>query len=194
MQQLSSGRIAMACMVLLACLGTARLASAQSAWDGMRPSPVWGDVQWGLVKLYPKTQAMQGMDKSDTFWKLEGGMRVWRGWLVGVGYQRIDLNSFEHLSQVYGTVLFNPGRGPWLFQAGVGQARYSYDGGFFEEKLKGLAVNLGGGYDWTPASVDDVHFGVRVTWEYSRLGPAEAFAPGSFNHSRLSFGLSASFY
>jgi hypothetical protein len=194
MQQRCSSRSVVAWMILFAALGVTRMACAQSAWDGMRPSPVWGDVQWGLVQIYPRTSAMEGMDKSDTFWKLEGGMRLWRGWLVGVGYQRIDLNSIEHLSQAYGTVLFNPGRGPWVFQAGLGQAKYSFDGGFFEEKLKGLAVNLGAGYDWTPASIDDVHFGVRVTYEYSRLGAAEAFAPGSFNHSRVSFGLTASFY
>jgi hypothetical protein len=191
LQQRCSGRGAVAWMVLLAALGASRLACAQSAWDGMRPSPVWGDVQWGPVKLYPKND---GMDKTDTFWKLEGGMRVWRGWLAGVGYQRIDLNSIENLSQAYATVLFNPGRGPWLFQAGLGQARYSLDVGFLKEKLTGLAVNLGAGWDWTPATIDDVHFGIRVTYEYSRLGKAENFAAESFDHSRVSFGLSASFY
>jgi hypothetical protein len=49
------------------------------------------------------------------------------------------------------------------------------------------------GRDWTPGGIDDVHLGVRLNYEYSRLGAAHT-GPGSFNHSRLSLGFSASFY
>jgi hypothetical protein len=128
-------------------------------------------------------------------------MRVFGNWLVGVGTQQISLNSSAKLSQVYGTVLFNPARGPWLLQAGAGSARYAYSYALFngssfveaKDKYKGLALNLGVGRDWVPGGIDDVHLGVRLTYEYSRLGAAN-FGPGSYNHSRLSLGLSASFY
>jgi hypothetical protein len=53
-------------------------------------------------------------------------------------------------------------------------------------------VNLGVGFDWTP-KIEDAHFGVRATWEYSALGHAD-LGPGTLNHSRISVGASASFY
>ncbi len=94
-------------------------------------------------------------------------------------------------------MLFYPDRSPWLFQAGLGSAKYSasyssLSGSPLEEKHTGLALNLGVGWDWTP-SIQDAHFGVRLSYEYSRLG-ASSTVPGSFNHSRLSLAGSMSFY
>jgi hypothetical protein len=192
--QRHSGRNALVRIAMLAAFGLAPCAYADSAFDGMSASPVWGNFQWGLVAIQRSTVAMDNVDSHDTYWRLEGGMRMARDWLVGVGTQRISLNSIEKLSQVYGTAIFNPGRGPWLYQAGLGSARYAFaSGSFFEEKHQGLAVDLGVGRDWSPGGIDDVHLGVRLVYEYSRLGAADN-GPGSFNHSRLSLGFSASFY
>jgi hypothetical protein len=194
-----SGRAFIARVAVLAALGVARCACADSAFDGMSASPVWGNFQWGLVAIESKPEV--NLDSHDTYWRLEGGVRVSRNWLVGVGTQEISLNSSEKLSQLYGTVLFKPDRGPWLFQAGAGSARYSrkiaiFNGTSFVEgkdKYKGLAVDLGVGRDWSPGGIDDVHLGVRLNYEYSGLG-ASRTGPGSYNHSRLSLGFSASFY
>lgn len=193
LQQRCSGRSPVAAMTMLIALGVARLACAESAFDGMAPAPVWGNFQWGLVAIQRRTAAMDDVDSHDTYWRLEGGLRVRGDWLVGVGTQHISLNSSQDLSQLYGTVLFIPHRGPWLVQAGVGSAKYSNSGLIPEEKYRGLALDLGVGRDWIPGGIDDLHLGVRLTYEYSRLGAADD-GTGSFNHSRLSLGFSASFY
>jgi len=184
-------------MAVLFWFGAATCAHADSAWDGMSASPVWGNFQYGVAFLQRHGEAMRELDSSSQYWKLEGGMRLNKEWLVGVGTQHIGLANYNRLSQLYGTVLFNPDRGRWLYQAGLGSARYSASyatmGGIpLEEKHKGLAVNLGVGLDWTP-KIEDIHFGARLTYEYSDLGAA-SLGPGSFNHSRLSLGFSMSFY
>lgn len=171
-------------------------AFAESAFDGMSASPVWGNFQWGLAFVQRHGAALQELDSSSEYWRIEGGMRLNKEWMIGVGTQHIPLSFYNRLRQVYGTVVFNPGRGPWLYEAGLGQAKYRavYDGGGIAvyERHSGLAVNLGVGLDWTP-KIEDVHFGARVTYEYSHLGRAD-LGPGSFNHSRVSVALSASFY
>jgi hypothetical protein len=171
-------------------------AFADSAFDGMSASPVWGNFQWGLAFVQRHGAAMQELDSSSQYWRIEGGMRLNEEWMVGVGTQHVPLSRYNRLRQLYGTVVFNPGRGPWLYEAGLGKAKYkaTYDAGGLPvyEKHSGLAVNLGVGFDWTP-KIDDVHFGVRATYEYSSLGHAD-LGPGSFNHSRVSIGASASFY
>jgi len=195
------GRCSIARVTTLIALGVARCACADSAFDGMSVSPVWGNFQWGLVSIQGKTEAMDNVDSHDTYLRLEGGVRAYGNWRVGVGMEQISLNSSAKLSQLYGTVLFNPARGPWLVQGGVGSARYSYSFQYFngssfvedKDKYKGLALNLAVGRDWIPGGIDDVHLGVRLNYEYSRLGAAH-FGPGSYNHARLGLGFSASFY
>ena len=184
-------------IVLAICLlGSAPAALAQSAFDGMRASPVWGNFQWGLAFVQRHGAALQELDSSSQYWRIEGGMRLNKEWMVGIGTQHVPLAFYNRLRQVYGTVIFNPGRGPWLYEAGVGKATYkaTYDGGGAPvyERHSGLALNVGVGLDWTP-KIEDVHFGVRATFEYSRLGHADLF-PGTLNHSRVSVGFSASFY
>jgi hypothetical protein len=176
-------------------------AFAQSAFDGMKASPIWGNFQWGLSFLQRHGAAMKELNSSSQYWRIAGGMRISEEWLVGVGTQRVPLSRYNGMSQLFGTVIFNPDQGPLLYEAGLGKARYratyvlaTTDGAGLRlyERHSGLAVNLGVGYDWTP-KIEDVHFGVRLTYEYSSLGHAD-LGPGSFNHSRLSLGFSASFY
>lgn len=185
-----------AVLTLLWLAAMAPRAFADSAWDGMSAAPVWGNFQWGLAFVQRHGAALQALDSSSQYWRIEGGMRLNKEWMVGVGTQHVPLSRYNRLTQLYGTVVFNPDRGPWLYQAGLGKARYSatYDSGGVPayEKHTGLAVNLGVGFDWTP-KIEDVHFGARLTYEYSRLGQAD-LGPGSFNHSRISVGMSASFY
>jgi hypothetical protein len=190
-----TGSAGMVLAVLL--LGAATpVAFADSAFDGMSASPVWGNFQWGLAFVQRHGQALRELDSSSQYWRIEGGMRLNKEWMVGIGTQHIPLAYYNRLRQLYGTVVFNPDRGPWLYEAGLGKAKYkaTYDGGGFPlyEKHSGLAVNLGVGFDWTP-KIEDAHFGVRATWEYSALGHAD-LGPGTLNHSRISVGASASFY
>lgn len=193
-------------------LAMAQTAPAATAWDGLPASPVWGNVQYGMNYLQRNSDAMKAIDGSNQYWKLEGGMRVARQWLAGVGYQEIAISSYqcstseivllgcedrhEKMTQFYATVVFNPRGSIWVYQAGLGTTRYSntYDANTQgSEKHKGLGVQLGVGLDWTPKSIDDVHAGVRVTYEYADLGQNSA-GLGSYAHSRLSIGLSLSFY
>lgn len=176
--------------------GLAPAALADSAWDGMSASPVWGNFQWGKTYLQRDGAAMEELDSTSQYWRIEGGMRLNREWMVGIGTQHVPMANYNRLRQVYGTVVFNPDRGRWLYQAGVGKAkylaRYSTGGPIIYERHSGLALNLAVGLDWTP-KIEDVHFGARLNYEYSRLGDAD-LGPGSFNHSRISIGVSASFY
>ncbi len=171
-------------------------AFAESAFDGMSASPIWGNFQWGQAFVQRHGVALQELDSSSQYWRIEGGMRVNKEWMVGIGTQHVPLSFYNRLTQIYGTVVFNPGRGPWLYEAGLGKAKYRavYDGGggALYERHSGLAVNVGAGLDWTP-KIEDVHFGVRVTYEYSGLGRAD-LSSGTLNHSRVSVGFSASFY
>jgi hypothetical protein len=191
-------RHAMACGLVLGTLGLVPQVHAASAWDGMAPPRVWGNFQYGLEMLQSRGDAMYDIDKSSVYWKIEAGMRVNRDWLVGVGVNGIPLDSANKMTQLYGTAIFNPGRGPWLYQVALGQATYQVNvgGKTFDEKYSGLGAQLGVGRDWTPASIDDVHLGVRLTFEYSWLGARdEGFGVGgSLNHSRVSLGFSMSFY
>lgn len=170
-------------------------ANAGSAWDGMAPSPVWGGVQYGLEMLQPDGAAQEDIKKSSTYWKVEAGGRLNREWLLGVGTQEISLASYNKINQLYGTVIYNPGRGPWLYQASLGQATYKVNflGSEFDEKYSGPGAQLGVGYDWTPQSIDDAHLGLRLTFEYSWLGQRDG-GVGSLNHSRVGLGFSISFY
>jgi hypothetical protein len=179
----------------LLVLGIPLQAGAASAWDGMAPSPVWGDVQYGLEMLQPDGAAQEDIKKNSSFWKVEAGGRLNREWLVGAGTQAISLESFNKITQLYGTVIYNPGRGPWLYQAALGQATYkvNFSGRDFDEKYTGPGAQLGVGYDWTPDTVNDVHLGMRLTFEYSWLGQRDG-GLGSLNHSRVGLGLSISFY
>jgi hypothetical protein len=178
----------------LLALGITLHAHAGSAWDGMAPSRVWGNFQYGLEMLQPHGSAMNDIDKSSEYWKLEAGMRVGKDWLVGAGVHGIPLASANKMTQLYGTAIFNPGRGPWLYQAALGSATYkvNFSGSDFDEKYSGLGAQLGIGRDWTPASIDDAHLGVRLTFEYSWLG--ERAGGGSLDHSRVGLGFSMSFY
>ncbi len=170
-------------------------ANAASAWDGMAPSRVWGNFQYGLEMLQPDGDAQEDIEKSSNYWKLEAGGRVTRDWLVGAGTQSISLASFNKITQLYGTVIYNPERGPWLYQAALGQSTYkvNFAGSDFDEKYSGPGAQLGVGYDWTPRTIDDAHFGVRLTFEYSWLGQRDG-GVGSLDHSRVSLGFSMSFY
>jgi len=162
----------------------------------MSASPVWGNFQWGRAYLQRHGAALKELDSSSEYWRIEGGMRLNKEWMVGVGTQHVPLSFYNRLTQLYGTVVFNPGRGRWLYEAGLGKAKYkagySTGGPPVYERHSGLAVNAGVGLDWTP-KIEDVHFGARLTWEYSALGKAD-LGPGTFNHSRVSIGVSASFY
>jgi hypothetical protein len=199
-------------LLAIALAGMARHAAAASAWDGLPASPVWGNVQYGMNYLQRNSDAMKAVDGSNAYWKLEGGMRLAKEWLAGIGFQEIAVSSdtcslveiqffgcedkSEKLTQWYATVVFNPRRGKWLYQAGLGRAKYSntFDTTTFErEKHKGLGLHLGAGFDWTPQSIDDVHIGARLTYEYARLGQ-HSDGLGSYAHSRLSVGFSLSFY
>lgn len=170
---------------------------AQSAFDGAPPSPFWGNFQWGLTFLQRSGAAMEELNSSSQYWRIAGGMRLHPEWMIGIGTHDVPLASYNKLSQLYATVLFNPDRGPWVYEAALGKAKYraAYSDGLgstLHERHSGLSISLGAGYDWTP-SIRDIHVGARLNLEYSRLGQAD-LGPGSFNHSRLSLGVSASFY
>jgi hypothetical protein len=180
------------CVLALGC--AAPLAHADSAFDGAPPSFVWGNFQYGLTELQTHGAAMDGIKSSSEYWRIEGGVRVNREWLVGVGTQDVPLSSSDGLSQLYVTALFNPGRGHWIYQAGVGSSSYTADDDSpFKAKYKGTGAQLGAGYDWTVGGIEDVHLGMRLNFEYSWLGDRND-GSGSLNHSRISFGFSASFY
>lgn len=193
-------------------LWAAQGASAATAWDGLPASPVWGNVQYGMNYLQRRSDAMKAIDGSNQYWKLEAGMRVAKQWLAGIGYQEIAISSdecsqlevvlfgcedrHEKMTQLYATVVFNPRGSIWVYQAGLGTTKYSNTFNASSqgpEKHKGLGVQLGAGLDWTPKTVDDVHVGVRLTYEYADLGQ-NSVGLGSYAHSRLSIGLSLSFY
>ncbi len=147
-----------------------------------------------MTLLQTHGAAMEGIHSRSEYWRLEGGMRVNRDWLVGVGTQDVPLTSHDGLSQLYATALFNPGRGHWIYQAGVGSSTYSADDdSTLKAKYKGVGAQVGAGYDWTVGGIEDVHLGMRLNLEYSWLGDRNDGA-GSLDHSRVSFGFSASFY
>ncbi len=76
----------------------------------------------------------------------------------------------------------------------MGSSTYSAnDDSPLKAKYKGVGAQLVAGYDWTVGGIEDVHLGMRLNLEYSWLGDRNDGA-GSLDHSRLSFGFSASFY
>lgn len=183
-------------------------AAAEQAWRHDW-SPVWMDLQGGINVLQRGAARMQDFDQANPYWKWELGVHPLRDWLFGVGRQKVILSSYdcsaeeatigcadfaENFSRLYATALFNPHRGHWLVQAGLGSAKYrsGYAGGSpFNESRSGWGANFGVGFDWSP--VGDLHLGMRASYEYSRFG-AHGSGPDSLSHSSGGLAFCISWY
>lgn len=204
---------------LAACLVLSAINLPASAADdvGVESRRWWVGLQLGTAAVLSKPDPMRdaGSGALHFAYGVEGGVRLSRDWLLGAGFDTGKLGSYpcdadsllcnsikQEFGNLYLTLGFNPGRGPWLFQIGAGRATYDmsektalWGGEIVYADSSGVGARLGVGYDWRrPGS--GAYFGWRANLVYADPGnfggngDAQGVGSAAYTALLLSFSVS----
>jgi hypothetical protein len=208
-------RRAMAVLLAILFVGIAPAARAAGAPAEPAPRAWWFGMSAGINTLISKPDPVQQADSGTTHlaYGFEGGVRLNEDWLLGVALEVGKLGSYpcqeelfcnsikQEFFSAYALLVFNPGNGPWLFQAGLGEATYDMTqnddmfGNSVFADTSGIAARIGVGYDWKRAGAR-TRFGVRGALVFADPGhfsdseDAAGLGSASFSALLLSFSLS----
>lgn len=197
---------ALALLLPLACPVTA-ISAERNPYP---PLPFWVGVSLGARSMLSRPDPMQqaGSGRSGFAYGVEGGIRLRRHWLLGVGGDAGRLGSYpcreaifcdsirQEFHNVYLLAGLNPDGGPWTFQVGAGPATYEMtdDDDYAFADSMGYAWKASVGYSFHPAG-SRLHFGLRASYvqadpgDFGGNGDADGLGSAAYKAVLLGFTL-----